>query len=314
MAAAKQVRRLNWATDDTQVSGGESELGSEAGKDELTNELERTRAELAERDTALTRAKQWIKYLAERGAELEQRGARESPTPQIPKEHVEAALDVQSAATDKRIAELEGELDSARQGLVLRECENRSLQASLNLIVNENSRLSRRLAESEASVEELNEKRRIETNTLNTRLTAMSLRAVAAEKLLAETPQGLLGRIDEKRVAERWTVDSTGAHREVDRKFDQVPRPLSIKFPAERAALLEAEAELVEVRRKIKELDFRLQCERKERALAEHTRERSRTNCVELHCKLGNDAKQFGVHSEQEVHYTQALLANILAS
>ena len=52
---------------------------------------------------------------------------------------------------DKLVAELEGELGSARRQLVFREEQNRSLEASLALMVSENSRLSRRFAEKSAA-------------------------------------------------------------------------------------------------------------------------------------------------------------------
>ncbi len=51
---------------------------------------------------------------------------------------------------DERVAELEGELGSARRELVFREEQNRSLEASLALMVSEQSRLARRLTENSA--------------------------------------------------------------------------------------------------------------------------------------------------------------------
>jgi chromosome segregation ATPase len=67
-------------------------------------------------------------------------------------EPTRAELAAPAAAADKRIAILEGELASARQRLLLRENENHSLQVSLDLMADEKSRLTRRLAESNASL------------------------------------------------------------------------------------------------------------------------------------------------------------------
>ena len=53
-----------------------------------------------------------------------------------------AARAARVSSADKRIAELESELDAAREALVLRENEHHSLQTSLDLIGGDNSRLS----------------------------------------------------------------------------------------------------------------------------------------------------------------------------
>ncbi len=62
-------------------------------------------------------------------------------------------LTVLRLAAKKQIAELEGELGSAQDELVRWDNENRSLQTSLELITSENSRLSERLAQNAAAVE-----------------------------------------------------------------------------------------------------------------------------------------------------------------
>ncbi len=56
-------------------------------------------------------------------------------------------------ASKKQIAELESELGAAREELVRRDNENRSLQTSLDLIVSENARLGTLLAENVAAVD-----------------------------------------------------------------------------------------------------------------------------------------------------------------
>jgi len=66
-----------------------------------------------------------------------------------------AARAARAATADKRVTELEDELGLARERLVLEENENYSLQMSLDLAINENSRLSSQLAESERQVQKL---------------------------------------------------------------------------------------------------------------------------------------------------------------
>jgi hypothetical protein len=64
-----------------------------------------------------------------------------------------AALAVQAEATDRRIAELEAELESAREKLIILENQNLSAQTSLDLIADENLRLSRHFRESDPTVD-----------------------------------------------------------------------------------------------------------------------------------------------------------------
>ncbi len=125
------------------------------------------------------------------------------------------------------MAELEGLIAAASEKLTMGADENRSLQTSLDQLVEENSRLQRRVTDSEmavlkrrltqvsqlqaalksaeaergrltAALAEANDKRQVETNTLSTRLEAMSSRAVTAEKLLAEVRQNLLSRTEDE--------------------------------------------------------------------------------------------------------------------
>jgi chromosome segregation ATPase len=207
----------------------------ETSKIELTNELEPARVKLVD---------------------LEQQLARETAAARVLNDHTEM-LSVRFAAADKRSAGLEGEIASAREAHVLHENENHSLQTSLDQIVGENSRLARRLTESEASldkarlqleqiktaltaveaernkltaaVDEANEKRHTETNTLSTRLEAMSSRATAAEKLLAELRQSLLARTEESSAAERKVADATVARNATDKKLELVQNSLQLK-------------------------------------------------------------------------------------
>lgn len=155
-----------------------------------------------------------------------------------------------SALADKRIVELEAETTHARERLVLLENEKRSLQGSLESLVAENSRLSRKLSETENSltgarsrieqietalaaseqqcnkltgaIDEANERRQSEGNSLNLRLEAMQSRATAAEKLLGEVRQSLIARTEENRQSERKVVEATVARNSTEKKLEQL--------------------------------------------------------------------------------------------
>ena len=122
-----------------------------------------------------------------------------------------------AAAAEKRIAELEGELGSVRQALLLRLDDNRLAKASLDVANRARSQLERKqaallAAEAEldklaVAVNEANEKQRTEINTLHNHVQAVSARAVAAEKHIAELKselgslrQALVSREDENRL------------------------------------------------------------------------------------------------------------------
>ena len=192
-------------------------------------------------------------------AELEQQVARESAIARTLNSGREtlAARAARVGAADKRIAELESELGMAREALVLRENENHSLQTSFDLIASDNLSLSSRLTERDAAVDEAhsqlkqikttlaavevernklvaavaetNEKRQTETNTLNTRLEAMSARAITAEKLLAEARQSLLACSEEKSSAERKLTDATAARHAADKNLELLQNSLRVK-------------------------------------------------------------------------------------
>jgi len=207
----------------------------EAKKIELVNELEPARAKLAE---------------------LEQHLARETAAARVLNDHKDA-LTERLAGADKRAGDLEGELASLRETLVLRENENRSLQSSLDQIVGENSRLSRRVTEGEAAgdkarsqlealktqhaaieaerdklvaaVDEANEKRQTEGSALSARLDAMSTRATAAERLLAELRQNLLARTEESGAAERKVADATAGRNAAEKKLELLQNSHQVK-------------------------------------------------------------------------------------
>jgi len=164
-------------------------------------------------------------------------------------------------AVDRRIVKPEDELGFAREEIVHLKNENRSLERSLDLLVGENSRLDCCLSEKDTAIQAIltadnetrsqleqmktallateaerdkrivadndtNESRQIEINMLYTRLEAMSARAVAAEKLLADARQSWLVHIEENSVAQRKIADATeacdGAEKEIERLRDSL--------------------------------------------------------------------------------------------
>jgi len=140
-------------------------------------------------------------------------------------------LDERLSAADKRVVALESELNAARQRLLMIEDEKRAQQISLDKISAEGARLSRKLAEAEASltatqgrlrhvegnfaelsterarlagaVEEAKERHDHELTTQRMRFDALQARALASEKLLGEAREHLLSRADEIRTYDR---------------------------------------------------------------------------------------------------------------
>jgi chromosome segregation ATPase len=155
-----------------------------------------------------------------------------------------------ASSVDKRIVELEGDLSAAKERGVLLDNEKRSLQNSLEQLVADSSKLTRRLNETDntlanartrleqietalttsenernkltAAVDEANERRQAESNTLNMRLEAMQSRATAAEKLLGEVRQSLTARTEENRLSERKVVEVTIAKNTIEKKLEQL--------------------------------------------------------------------------------------------
>jgi len=241
-AEVKEVRR-SLAASQSECEHLNYELGI---SQQTVGTLEADKADLAaELEPARTRL-----------AELEGELARETAAVRMLNEHKQA-LSKHSAAADKRIAELEGLVGAASEKLAIGADENRTLQTSLDQLVEENSRLQRRVTDSETAVEkaltqlsqlqsalkaaeaergrltaalaEANDKRQVETNTLSTRLEAMSSRAVTAEKLLAEVRQNLLSRTEENNAAGRKVVEATLARNMAEKKLELAQTALQSK-------------------------------------------------------------------------------------
>jgi crescentin len=230
-ASESECEHLNYELGVSQQAVG----NLEAEKADLTAELEPARARIAD---------------------LENELARETAAVRMLTEHKQA-LGKHSAAADKRVAELEGLVAAAMEKLMIGADENRTLQTSVDQLVEENSRLQRRAMDSETTVEkaltqvnqiqatlkaaeaergritaalaEANDKRQVETNTLSTRLEAMSSRAVTAEKLLAEVRQNLLTRTEDNNAAERKVVEATLARNMAEKKLELATTALQSK-------------------------------------------------------------------------------------
>jgi chromosome segregation ATPase len=163
-------------------------------------------------------------------SELESRLAQEGGDNKALREE-NRRLDDRLIAAEKRIVVLESDINSTRQRLLIAEDEKRSLQGSLDKSIVDAARLSRKLAETEASLttvhgrlrhveanfaetsterarlasalEETNERHEHERNSQRIRLDAMQARVGATEKLLGEAREHLLARADEVRDYDR---------------------------------------------------------------------------------------------------------------
>jgi chromosome segregation ATPase len=202
--------------------------GLDAEKAELASEIIAARSEIANLESQL--------------AQETANGRALSEANQILVDHANSA--------DKRIVELQSDAAQAREKLLLVENDKRSLQTALDQTLAENSRLSRRLTESEnaltaararleqmdislAAVEneratlatardEANERHQSETYALNLRLEALRSRAATAEQLLAEVRQTLVARTEDIRVLERRVVEASIARTNTEKTVERL--------------------------------------------------------------------------------------------
>lgn len=146
-------------------------------------------------------------------------------------------LDERLTTADKRIIALESDLNTTRQRLLTAEDEKRAQHVSLEKSSAEAARLSRKLAETEASlnaaqgrlrhvevnyaelstersrlanaIEEANERREHELTSQRMRFDALQARAAATDKLLVEAREHLLARAEELRTSDRRSSEAT---------------------------------------------------------------------------------------------------------
>jgi hypothetical protein len=120
---------------DFRADVAESERQLNKGTIEYANERGPTRAKLAGHEQQMAQATATAWLLNGRRETLAARAAR-------------------CATADKRVAELESELNSMHEQLVLREDENHSLRMSMDMVVGANWLLSSRLTESDTRVDQ----------------------------------------------------------------------------------------------------------------------------------------------------------------
>ena len=155
-------------------------------------------------------------------AGLERQLERKAKLAEKMQEHLDAWHE-QATIAESRIADLESELNDARATVSFQHNENCSLQASLDLLLSENSRQSRCLAESKvvmddvqcelasvktqlaaieterdqlfAAARETSQLHQAEIGKLKTRLASMSSGAIAAEQLLKRVRRSIVERL-----------------------------------------------------------------------------------------------------------------------
>jgi crescentin len=200
----------------------------------LRQELVTTQSLL--RTTEITKAEISIDIAARRAqiAELEQRLTQETGENKALREE-NRRLDERLELTDKRIIALESDINGARQRLAMAEDEKRAQQVSLNKASSDAAKLSRKLAETEASLnaaqgrlrhveanfmeantersrlvsalDEANERHEHELTSQTMRHEALQARATATEKLLGEAREHLLARAEDAREYDRRAGD-----------------------------------------------------------------------------------------------------------
>jgi crescentin len=249
-----------------------------------TGECQALRQELASTQNLLktveaTKAEIAIDIAARRAqiADLEARLAQETgECNALRKEN--RRLDERLTAADKRIIALESDLNAARQRLLMLEDEKRAQQACLDKASAELARLSRKLAETEASfnaaqgrlrhveanfaevnterarlataLEEANERREHELTSQHMRFEALQARATSTDRLLIEAREHLLARAEELREYDRHVseiaMERDGLHARVsDLEAERIQRESEFtQVDHSRATLAERGAQL----------------------------------------------------------------------
>jgi len=214
-----------------ELSDYEKKLGaSQSLCDDLRHDLANTQNLL--RTAEATRAEIAIDIAARRAqiADLEAQLGQANSENKALREETQR-LDERLDAANKRIITLESELNKSRQKLLMAEDEKRAQQSLLDKAGAEAARLSRKLAETEATLnaaqgrlrhleanfaeisiersrlagalDEANERNEHERANQRARFDALQARAAASEKLLGEAREHLLARAEEIRDFDR---------------------------------------------------------------------------------------------------------------
>jgi crescentin len=206
----------------------EASRGLESARLELTDELNARNAQLTEIERQLAQESAQRRTLTETHRILEE----------------------QHDIVEKRNIEIDSELAGSREKLALMEDEKRSLQVAVDSALNEASRLTRRLTESEnnltatraqlgkvetnfaeayaergrlaAALSEAKEQHQTDHNNLNMRLDALQSRAATSERLLGEARQNLIARTEEVRAFDRKAVEATIGRNNAEKRLAQM--------------------------------------------------------------------------------------------
>ena len=238
----------------------------------LRQELSATQGML--RTVEATKAEIAIDIAARRAqiADLEGRLSQETGESQALREE-NRRLDERLTATNKRVIALESDLNAARQRLLMADDEKRAQSATLDKMSTDAARLSRKLAETEASLnatqgrlrhvegnyaelnnerarlvsalDESSERHNHELTSQRMRFDALAARASATDNLLGEAREHLLARAEEIRDFDRRLNDVSNERdnlqaRVSDLEADRIRRESEIKeMDHARATLME---------------------------------------------------------------------------
>ena len=218
---------------------------TEVERDKLASAGNDARARLEQMQVALTATEAERDKLASAGNEARAR-----------LQQTQVALTATKAERDKLASagnQARARLQQAQAALAATEAERARLCFAVNEARAELEQTRTTLAATKANritlsfaVEEANEKRRIETDTVNARLLAMTERAITAEKLLEQARQRLLARTAENCSIERKFADVTVARGAAHRKVEALQNLLRV---SERKVqeLAVSRSELIEV-------------------------------------------------------------------
>jgi chromosome segregation ATPase len=259
-----------------------------------------------------------------------------------------------SSNLGERTAEAEtlrAQLEQSRNSVALLEPERDKLVATVNeareLHRNESDRLAESIAELNAMRSEL-EQTRAMYSSLNSRLEAMTSRALAMEGLVAEVGRCLLAKIEESKANEHKVVNATLARNAAAealnllqakthqvQELEQTHTTLiasastllkafemritalaatskNVKSLAKRLAATEVKATAAQ--KKMRALNSELQSERAKREAIEAALEKARTHYIRLRCAVDRLVKREELPPRRaKAHSAESLLASTIA-
>ena len=183
-----------------------------------------------------------------------------------------AARAAKAKVADERIAELEAKLDTALERIAFHDNENQSLQMSLDLTVSETLRLSKRLSESDAKLEEISS----ELEQLKTSEAERNKKIELLQNLLQVKKR----RVQKLEQGRTKLIDDTKKLLKTCAKRDQALARAEerISTLTELFAQLETKVDLATIKEKLMESHSRLQRGQWEGATAEGSGNMTRSN------------------------------------